>query len=164
MAMTMIRTCRRVFWLGLILTLITSLTTARAQSPADTEQARKQEAAAAWRAAVEGATIGPATVPLLDQAQLRLPTDMIFVRPAPGARLLRAWGNKITVDPVGLVIGLRDADVWAIVLRFVKDGYIKDDDAKDWNADELLSNIREATEDANKDRVSRGFPELEVVG
>jgi uncharacterized membrane-anchored protein len=138
--------------------------TVRAQSSAGSEEARKQERIAAWQAAVAAATTGPATLPLLDEAHLRLPADMIFVPPVAASRLLRAWGNKITVDPVGLVVGVRNEDEWAIVLRFVKDGYIKDDDAKDWDANELLNNIREGTEETNKDRVSRGFPELEIVG
>jgi uncharacterized membrane-anchored protein len=51
-----------------------------------------------------------------------------------------------------------------VVTRYIKDGYIKDDDAKNWNADDLLQNIKEGTEDANKDRVTRGFPEIEVIG
>jgi hypothetical protein len=28
-----------------------------------------------------------------------------------------------------------------VVIHYVKEGYIKDDDAKHWNADELLKNI-----------------------
>jgi uncharacterized membrane-anchored protein len=51
-----------------------------------------------------------------------------------------------------------------VVTQFIKEGYIKDDDAKDWNADELLQNLKTGTEEANKDRVARGFPELEVLG
>src|SRR5215470_472560 len=41
---------------------------------------------------------------------------------------------------------------------------IKDDDAKEWNADELLQNLKDGTSESNKDRVARGFPELEVLG
>jgi uncharacterized membrane-anchored protein len=51
-----------------------------------------------------------------------------------------------------------------VVIRYIKEGYIKDDDAKNWNADELLNNIREGAEQANQDRARRGFPELQVVG
>ena len=50
------------------------------------------------------------------------------------------------------------------VIRYIKEGYIKDDDAKDWNADDLLKNITEGVEQANQDRVARGFPEMQVVG
>jgi uncharacterized membrane-anchored protein len=51
-----------------------------------------------------------------------------------------------------------------VVIRHIKEGYIKDDDAKNWNADELLTSISDGVEQANKDRVARGFPELQVIG
>jgi uncharacterized membrane-anchored protein len=50
------------------------------------------------------------------------------------------------------------------VTSYFKDGYIKDDDAKDWNADELLQSLKDNTAEANKERVARGFDELEVLG
>ena len=49
-------------------------------------------------------------------------------------------------------------------ISFVKEGYVKDDDAKNWNADDLLTNLKEGTQTANDDRIARGFPELEVLG
>ena len=43
-------------------------------------------------------------------------------------------------------------------------GYIRDEDAKDWKADELLKSIREGTEETNAERRTRNLPELEVLG
>jgi uncharacterized membrane-anchored protein len=43
-------------------------------------------------------------------------------------------------------------------------GYVKDDDARNWNADQLLDQVREGTAEANKHRVDMGVPELDVVG
>jgi uncharacterized membrane-anchored protein len=51
-----------------------------------------------------------------------------------------------------------------VVVSYVKEGYIKDDDAKHWDADALLNTIRDGAEEANKDRVARGFPEMQVIG
>lgn len=136
-----------------------------AQTPAQTsEETRRQEARAAYQAAVAAATRGPASVPLLDEANLRLPGNMIFVPPAESVRLLRAWGNKVAKDPIGIVIGTRQDDDWAIIVRFIADGYIKDDDAKDWDADKMLEAIRAHIEDSNNERAQRGFPEMEVIG
>jgi len=56
-----------------------------------------------------------------------------------------------------------DAD-WFIVMRFTKSGYIKDDDAKEWNVGDLLKGMKEGTEESNKERKSRGLAEIEVVG
>ena len=46
----------------------------------------------------------------------------------------------------------------------MKAGYVKDDDAKNWNADQLLSSLKEATTDQNEDREKRGFPAVEITG
>jgi len=51
-----------------------------------------------------------------------------------------------------------------VVVRYIASGYIKDDDAKDWNADEMLASFKEGTEASNEERRQRGFPEMEVVG
>ncbi|VIO73627.1 DUF2167 domain-containing protein [Bradyrhizobium ivorense] len=136
-----------------------------AQSSPPNEAARRAELTAAWQAASQAGTAGPADVTLIDQAHLKLPANYFFVPKAEGTRVLRALGNVVhDATFIGLVVGTRQNDEWMVVIRYVKEGYIKDDDAKNWNADELLSNIKEGMEEANKDRVARGFPELEVIG
>lgn len=78
---------------------------------------------------------------------------------------MRALGNVVNeTNFVGLIVGARQGDQWIVVIRYVKEGYIKDDDAKNWNADGLLKNLRDGTEETNKDRVARGFPEMQVIG
>lgn len=136
-----------------------------AQSAPPSEAARKAEAAAAWQAASKAGTSGPADIPLLDQATLKLPPGDFFVPKAEGARVLRALGNVVNeASFVGLVVGERPSDRWIVVIRHVKEGYIKDDDAKNWNADDLLKNLKDGAEETNKDRVARGFPEMQVIG
>lgn len=129
------------------------------------EASRKAELTAAWQAAAKVGTGGPAEIPLVDQAVLKIPAGNFFVPKTEGARVLRALGN-ITNEAtlVGLIVGTAKDSEWLVVTRYIRDGYIKDDDAKNWNADDLLTSLREGTEEANKDRVSRGFPELEVMG
>jgi len=51
-----------------------------------------------------------------------------------------------------------------VVVRYIKEGYIKDDDARIWNADELLNDLKADADVTNKDRRARGFPQMEVVG
>jgi len=154
----------RAILLGL-LPLVAALP-ARAQAPAnDKAAAIEAEIDAAYQAGLQAGTRGPAKVTLLDQATLAIPADQLFVPKAEAARILRALGNTITGDSLqGLVAGLKQEDEWIVVIRYIKEGYIKDDEAKDWKADELLANIKEGTAEANKDRAARGFPELEVLG
>lgn len=148
--------------LGLVFNL--ALISAHAQAPAQSEAARKAELDAAWQAGAEAGTRGPADITLVDQAVLAIPADYFFIPKAEGARIMRALGNTIRDDFAGLVVGTRPADGWIVVVRYIKEGYIKDDEARNWNADELLQKLKDGTEQANKDRVTRGFPELEVLG
>jgi uncharacterized membrane-anchored protein len=104
-------------------------------------------------------------VDLLDQAVLRLPSGFSFIPAAESARLMRAIGNRAGANLVGMVVGEQGlAAGWFVLLQFETSGYIKDDDAKDWNVDELLAGLREGTEQANEERRTRGIPEIEVVG
>ncbi len=63
----------------------------------------------------------------------------------------------------GLVFPV-ERDSWFMTIRFESSGYVKDDDAKDWNADDLLKSYREGTEAANKERTKMGVPALEILG
>ncbi|EAY3672740.1 TPA: DUF2167 domain-containing protein, partial [Salmonella enterica subsp. enterica serovar Saintpaul] len=42
--------------------------------------------------------------------------------------------------------------------------YVKDDDAKNWDADELMDNLRKGTKEANKDRIAKGIEPIEIIG
>ena len=78
---------------------------------------------------------------------------------------MRALGNTVhETNFVGLVLGTRQNDSWLVVINYIKEGYIKDDAAKDWNADDLLKNLKEGVEESDEDRAARGFPEMEVIG
>lgn len=136
-----------------------------AQAAAPSEAARETELTAAWVVASKAGTAGPADIALLDQATLKLPVEFFFVPKAEGGRVLRALGNVIyDASLVGLVVGRRENDQWIVVIRNIREGYIKDDDAKNWNADELLKSIKNDVDEANKDRVTRGFTEMQVIG
>ena len=149
----------------LMLAALLAPVSAAAQTAPPSEAARQAELNAAWQAASKTGVSGPGNVTLIDQATLRLPPDNVFVPKAEGQRVLRALGNVVD-DPsfVGLVVGKRQTDDWIVAIRYIKEGYIKDDDAQNWNADELLKNLSEGVEQANQDRVARGFPEMQVMG
>ena len=124
-------------------------------------------AQAEMKAAIEAArkvqVTGPHDVKLADQAVLKLPEGFIYIPPAEGQRLLMAMGNRVGEGMLGLIFPQSDAE-WFVAMRFLKSGYIKDDDAKEWKTDELLQNLKEGTEESNKERRTRGYPEIEVTG
>jgi uncharacterized membrane-anchored protein len=53
---------------------------------------------------------------------------------------------------------------WFMTVRFEASGYVKDDDAREWNADDLLQSYREGTEASNEERVKLGVPAIEIIG
>lgn len=132
--------------------------TAQAQN-ATAEQEQKQAFDAARKVHVEG----PANVALRDQATLKLPAGFVFIPQPEADRLLRSMGNRGGDSLTGLVFPASDAN-WFAVVRYIQEGHIKDDDAKDWNANDLLASLREGTEASNEERTSRGYPAMEVAG
>ena len=133
-------------------------------TPAQPTPAAQSEFGAALQAAHEASVTGPAEVKLSDQAMLRLPDSFTYIPPVEAGRLLTAMGNRAGEGLLGMVFSRKSASNWFVVMRFAKSGYIRDDDAKDWKVDELLAGLKEGTEQANKERRSRGILEMEVVG
>jgi uncharacterized membrane-anchored protein len=151
--------------LTLLASAVLALPSASAQTATPAEATRQAELKTAWQAASNAGISGPSELTLIDQATLKLPADYFFVPKIEGQRVLRALGNVVDdTSFVGLVVGKRQNDDWLVAIRYIKEGYIKDDEAKNWNADELLKNISEGAEQANKDRLARGFPEMQVMG
>ncbi len=120
---------------------------------------------AAYQAANSALVAGPAEVPLVGQAVLQLPAEYGFIPVDETRRLLEAMGNRVGEGLAGMIVSMAEQETgWFIVVSYTESGFIKDDDARDWNADELLENIRAGTEEANKVRRERGIPEMEIVG
>lgn len=118
--------------------------------------------AAAWKAAGEAMQPGPTTITLRDQAQITLPEGYAFVPPKEGAALMSMMGNQTDSNFLGLIFPQSDAE-WFVAVDFDPAGYIKDDDAKEWDADELLENLKDGTEAANEHREQMGVTPIEVT-
>ena len=68
-------------------------------------------------------------------------------------------------DPVQAARVCLEAGAHGITAHIREDRrHIKDDDARDWNADDLLKSYREGTEAGNEERQKLGVPALEVIG
>lgn len=131
-----------------------------ASAPAD----RDAERAAISREVERVKVVGPAAVALGDQARLALPAGRMWVPQPLAGRILQAMGNRPDSRLLGLVYPLGDQDDWVVVAEFEPAGYVKDDDARDWNADDLLKGLKEGTAAANEERKKRGFAVIEVTG
>ncbi len=124
----------------------------------------ERELNAAMDAVKASQITGPATVELRDQAALKLPEGYLWV-PAPAAtQLMKAFGNQADAGQLGLILPIAEQAQWMIVARYEPAGYIKDDDALNWDVEALFNSLKAGTAEANKERVARGFPELEIIG
>ncbi|MBI3899507.1 MAG: DUF2167 domain-containing protein [Gammaproteobacteria bacterium] len=147
--------------LPLLLLLVNSV----AALAADVTEPAAADVQAAFAAAEKTVQRGPADVTLADQATLKLPANFAFVPAKEAAGILQAWGNRAGDELIGMVFPSGEtADNWFVVIQFDKAGYIKDDDAKDWNADDLLQSLKDGTDHANEERRKRGIAEMEIVG
>jgi uncharacterized membrane-anchored protein len=119
----------------------------------------------AYEEAQQAARHGPVDLPLAGQGQLKLPEGHAFVPQPQAARLMQAMGNP-GQDPrlLGLIFSRGAGGGWFMTVRYEDSGHIKDDDARDWNADELLKSYREGTEAGNEERQKMGVPAIEVLG
>ena len=123
------------------------------------EQSRKAVADAE-----AAAKSGPADIALAGQAVLHLPAGHQFVPQPQAARLLNAMGNPGQDPRLQGLIFPDGSDGWFMTVRYEASGYVKDDDARDWNADELLKSYREGTDASNDERVKLGVPAIEIIG
>jgi uncharacterized membrane-anchored protein len=116
----------------------------------------------AYQAAQAVAKSGPAEITLKDQAILKLPAGYAYIPVAEASAVMNALGNQVGSDYLGMVVA---EDLSGFVsINYNPAGYIKDDDARDWKADEMLDNLKKGTEAANEDRRKRGIQEFEVTG
>ena len=118
--------------------------------------------AAVWKAAGEVMIHGPQSVQLRDQAKIELPAGFGFVPQAQAEKVMEAMGNQVGPGFIGLIFPEGDED-WFVTVDFEQSGYIKDDDAKDWDADGLLENLKDGTEAGNERREKMGAPPIKVT-
>ena len=123
--------------------------------PAIAEEPPQQ--ALAWQ-------VGPGEAKLGDQAVLKLPKGYRFLGGQDTQRLLKQMGNFPSGSELGLITATAENEQWFMVVRYIDAGYVKDDEAANWDADALMTSIKEGTDEDNKTRQAQGFPPLVIRG
>lgn len=118
----------------------------------------------AWTEAKAAAKEGPADVAIAGQATLHLPAGRLFIPQPQAGKLLTAMGNPGEHSELAGLIFPKGEGEWFATLRYIASGYVKDGDAKEWKADDLLASYKDGTEASNEERVKMGAPALEIVG
>jgi uncharacterized membrane-anchored protein len=130
---------------------------------AEASSGERENARQVFTAARAAATDGPGEIKLMDQAVLKLPAGYFFVGEPHASKVLHVMGNPGNNPRLQGLIFPEKGD-WFMTVQFEKAGYVKDDEARDWNADDLLKSYREGTEKANEERVKNGDRALEILG
>lgn len=118
----------------------------------------------AFAQAEKAARKGPVDIELAGQAVLHLPAGHQWIPQPQATQLLHAMGNPGNDPRLQGLVFPTGGQSWFMPVRFEASGYVKDDDARDWKADELLKTYREGTEASNEERVKMGAQAIEVVG
>lgn len=140
-------------------------TSALSEEAAPTRANAEAEQKAAFDAAAKAVVRGPAELPFADQAKLRLPAGFLYIPVAEATRMMKAMGNTVGTGFQGLIVPHSgDGSFSFFDVTYHGAGYIKDDDAKDWDAAKLLDQIRDGTAEGNKRRAEMGIREIEVTG
>lgn len=128
----------------------------------------QQESDRIWAEAQAAAQAGPTRITLQAkdkvQGTLALPTGHLFIPQPHATQVLNAMGNAGKDEQLqGLVFPDGNAP-WFMTVRFEAAGYVKDDEAKNWNVDSLLQSYKKGTAAANTERKKVGMPEMEILG
>ncbi|MDR3444845.1 DUF2167 domain-containing protein [Dyella sp.] len=113
---------------------------------------------------------GDVTIPEA-KATLKLANGYSFLSAGDAQRVLtQAWDNPPDDSVLGLILPSTDAhsvlddSAWAVVVTFVDEGYVSDKDAAKIDYDDMLKDLKKATQDNNADRLKEGYPAIELVG
>jgi len=105
---------------------------------------------------------GPAKATLGSQAEIQVPEGFVFTDAEGTRTLMEHMGNPVNGTELGL---LSPADSnWFVVFEFSDVGYVRDDEKDELDAEVILDNIRQGTEQANRERASRGIAPLIIQG
>jgi uncharacterized membrane-anchored protein len=106
-----------------------------------------------------------------DLATIDVPASFRYLDPKDAESVLvKMWGNppQEAKHILGMIfpddVGPLDQNSWGVVITYIESGYVKDDDAKKINYDELLAEIQKATKEANEERSRQGYPTIDVLG
>jgi uncharacterized membrane-anchored protein len=109
-----------------------------------------------------GLVEGPAKAKLKDIGQVDVPEGYVFLDGNGLRALLKRAGEPTSGNELGLLRPTNHS--WSVIFEFSAEGYVKDDEKNNLNADKILSEIKAANAEANKERVRNGNAPLEVVG
>lgn len=103
------------------------------------------------------------------KAKINLSDDFRFLDPANARKVLvDVWNNPPETGSVtGMIVpkGINFLEEnWAAIIQWKDEGYVKDSDFEGTDFNKMLTQLKEQSAEANKERVSRGYPPMELSG
>lgn len=107
-------------------------------------------------------------VDIKDIVTLNVPPGYKFIPEAQAKTIVTDfWQNPADNTIVGMLVPdrfkLADMNGWAFVVSYDEVGYVKDEDAKDIDYDEMLKAIQADEKTVNQERVAQGYPAIHVL-
>jgi len=107
-----------------------------------------------------------------DFAQVYVPNGFKYVNVADTKTILfDIWGNvpyNNDVNALGMLVpkdfAVNKDLTYAVEMTFADEGYVKDDEAKNINYDELLADMQASTMESNKELSKMGYTTAELIG
>ncbi|TFF37083.1 DUF2167 domain-containing protein [Mucilaginibacter psychrotolerans] len=99
-------------------------------------------------------------------ATVTIPKGFKYLDSVQAAKVLTdVWGNPKT-PTLGFIMPEENGILSGYVFNIQYDaiGYVKDDDAKDVDYDELLANLKTESNEENPEREKAGFPPITIIG
>ncbi|MDN5214208.1 DUF2167 domain-containing protein [Fulvivirgaceae bacterium BMA12] len=103
-----------------------------------------------------------------DLAMLQIPQNFKYLDPKETDKILvEAWGNPPR-ETLGMIlpdsVNPYGFDGWGVIITYQEEGYVDDDDAKEIDFEELLSDMQADIKEANKERMRQGYGSYELMG
>ncbi len=105
--------------------------------------------------------VAPSIGHVSDKAEMRLTGSLQFLDAPNTDNFLKANGNLSQKNSYTIINGNGKAN-WFAILRYVDDGYIKDDEKID--ADALLASLKEGNVQGNDEKRKQGLPTMTLLG
>lgn len=151
----------------LLLVLLFSFNTSAAESELSAEDQAFNEWADQFVSSLE---FHEGDVTLKDGiATLSMPEGYVYLDPEDAERLLtEGWGNPPGIESLGMIMPANihpfAYESWGVIIEYVEDGYISDEDAAEMDFSELLQDIQKAQTEENPVRVEQGYPPINMMG
>lgn len=129
--------------------VILGLTFSRAGFAGDSLTADQEDNVRQFKAALGEAIVGAQTLTLQNEAHLDITADYVYLPRKPGEAFMRALGNAVDENFVGVILPKMKNIPWFVTIYFYKTGFIDDKAMRNCNSQCFMNMLKSATAKEN---------------